>query len=175
MILTQSGHDNFVFIGDRPAQILAIVHDAASNLAYTGDKLGPYQVLDRVRAYVQDHQHDAGYMTTMRRIVLSTGITWGQKYDGIVAKQINELLAGSFVNPLIYVLPVSSRLLTSVAVNTKLHGICVRTPHKLAVTRFVGLYAGFDGEAAYPSQPTPVEALAMLDVIQTLYMSHAPK
>lgn len=162
------------FIGDRPAQILAIVHNASNDLRYTGDKLGPYQVLDRVEQYIEDHSKDAGYLTSQRRIVLSTGITWGQRYDGIVAKQINKLLAGSFVHPIVYVLPVSDRLLTSVAVNAKLNGICIRTGLKQQVTRFLGTYVSFEGEIAYPSQPTPVEALRILDLIEGTVLVDPP-
>lgn len=152
------------YMGDRPAQLCGIV--AAADLRYTGDRLTPFQVLALVERYIEENKNKTGYMTTQRRILLSTGLMWAQKYDGVVAKQLNTLISGAFIAPLVYVLPVSSRLVTAHAINTKLLEICTRTELRRETTRFLGTWVDFSGDAMSPSQPTPLEALNIIDLIE---------
>jgi len=173
---------DLVFIGDRPAQLCALVLDSPVN--YTGDKLDPFAVYKCVERYVTDNYTDhhgnpasspraAAYRITQRHIVLSTGLTWAPKYDGMAAKQINTLLRESFITPIIYVLPVSSRILLGHAINAKLAALCVSSQSRINYTRFLGRYTPgrFEGDAAYPTQPTPTEVLALVQVIQALGQS----
>jgi len=170
-----------IFIGDRPAQMCALVLDEPTR--YTGDKLDPFAVHKLVERYVTDNNkpdyatvaHHA-YRVTQRHIVLSTGLTWAPKYDGMAAKQINTLLQESFVTPIIYVLPVSTRILLGHAINAKLAALCASSQSRRSYTRFLGhnphtYMPGFAGDAAYPTQPTPQEVLDMLQVIEVLTQS----
>jgi len=179
---------DLVFIGDRPAQMCAMVLDAP--LKYTGDKLDPFAVYRCVELYVTDRNTATAYRITQRHIVLSTGLTWAPKYDGVAVKQINTLLQESFVTPIIFVLPVSSRILLGHAINAKLQDLCRSSRSRQDHTRFLGDYRllaaasprigvrgslggaasayGFAGDAAHPTQPTPTEVLALLQVIQVL-------
>jgi hypothetical protein len=88
----------------------------------------------------------------------------------MAAKQINTLLRESFVTPIIYVLPVSSRILLGHSINQKLAALCVSAQSRINHTRFLGRYTPgrFEGDAAYPTQPTPTEVLDLLQVIQAL-------
>jgi len=171
----------------------AMVLDAP--LKYTGDKLDPFAVYRCVERYVTDQNTARAsqartYHITQRHIVLSTGLTWAPKYDGMAVKQINTLLRECFVTPIIYVLPVSSRILLGHAINAKLQDLCRSSRSRQDHTRFLGDYRlatssppriglrgslggaasgyGFTGDAAYPTQPTPTEVLALLQVIQVL-------
>jgi hypothetical protein len=161
---------DLVFIGDRPAQMCALVLDAP--LKYTGDKLDPFMVQRQVERYITDAT-GANDDLNERHIVLSTGLTWAPKYDGMAMKQINTLLLDSVVAPIVYVLPVSSRILLGHAINAKLAAICVSSPPRLRHTRFLGYnphtyMPGFAGNPEYPAQPTPTEVLALLQVIEVL-------
>jgi len=171
----------------------ALVLDAP--LKYTGDKLDPFMVYRCVERYVTDHNNTTAtaYRLTQRHIVLSTGLTWAPKYDGMAAKQINTILQASYVTPIIYVLPVSSRILLGHSINQKLADLCVSSSSRQDHTRFLGNYRllpsalewlgvrdslggaasgyGFAGDAAYPTQPTPQEVLDMLQVIEVLTQS----
>jgi hypothetical protein len=152
---------NPIFIGDRPAQICALVLDAP--LTYTGDKSDPFAVYRMVERYVTDYHNNAAYRLMARRIVLSTGLTWAPKYDGMAAKQVNTLLQESYVTPIIFVLPVSTRILLGHAINTKVANLCTSAHSRRLFTH---LLPGFEGDASYPTQPTPSEALELVRSVQ---------
>jgi len=167
---------DLVFIGDRPAQLCALVLDEP--LRYTGDKLDPFAVYKCVERYVTDnytdHHGNTAYRITQRVIVLSTGLTWAPKYDGMAMKQINTLLRESFVTPFIFVMPVSTRILLGHAINAKLRELCTssqsRRDHTFLLDgRVDDRHAPcFEGDAAYPAQPTPSEALALANTVKAL-------
>jgi hypothetical protein len=105
-------------------------------------------------------------------------------------KQINTLLTKTPVTPIIFVLPVSSRILLGHSINAKLADLCRSSRSRADHTRFLGDYRllasasprigvrgslggaasgyGFAGDAAYPAQPTPTEVLDILKVIKAL-------
>ena len=143
-----------VFIGDRAAQFCALVRGAP--LIYTGDRLTTFDVQKLVERYVEHLAERPDRLVETRKIVLSTGLAWSPKYDGMIGKQLKTLLAESFLTPRIYVLGVSSRLLTSSDMNIRIERQCNAGIMRRQNALFLG---GFDASAAYPQQPTAAEAL----------------
>jgi len=150
-----------------------------SPLTYTGDKLDPFMVQRQVERYVTDHnaapwriiQH-TDYPVTHHVIVLSTGLTWASKYDGMAVKQVNTLLRNCAYPPVIFVMPVSTRILLGHAINVKLRVMCESSQQRRDRTWFLDGRVDdrrapcFEGDVAYPTQPTPTEALALLRTVQ---------
>jgi hypothetical protein len=164
---------DLIFIGDRPAQRCALVLD--SPVKYTGERLDPFLVQRMVERYVTDYETTAEIRR--RHVVLSTGLTWAPKYTGMVSKQISTILRGlGYATPAVFVLPVSTRILLGHAINTKLADLCVamRSRTRNHRTYFLGhrddqhpsQRRSFAGDAADPTQPTPVEVMDILAQIQ---------
>lgn len=190
--------DGITWIGDRPAQLGALVTSA--DLRYVADKLTPFEVYERVEQYVNDHIHASisvgtntsvaagprytarytaqqaarwrAFMTTQRRIVLSTGLMWAVKYEGMVVKQLMKLLSSAFVTPRIFVLPVPENVLVGREANTKLLSVCTRSQVIRDNVIFLGTYMGIQGDATWQAQPTPAEVLAVIDLVNNTHMEH---
>lgn len=164
---------SLVFIGDRPAQLAALVLDAS--VTYTSDRADPFMVQRLVESYLRDRLDD-DWQQGRRRVVLSTGLTWAPKYDGMAARQVNTLVE-TYVNPLtrlppyVYVLPVSTSYVLGHSLNEKLDEMCDATARRRNNALFLGgahpLW-NFTGDVNSPLSPTPVEVLALADVLKTL-------
>ena len=143
-----------IFIGDRAAQFCALVRGA--QLTYTGDRLSTFQVQKLVESYVEYLAEHSHLLIEPRKVILSTGLAWSPKYDGMIGKQLKTLLAESFVTPAIYVLGVSTRVLGSSDMNIRIERQCQGGVMRRQRVCFLG---AFQGSVAYPQQPTAQEAL----------------
>lgn len=152
---------DLAFIGDRPAQMAALVLDAP--VTYTTDRADPFMVQRLVERWIA-----RAIGTRGTRVILSTGLTWAPKYDGMAARQVNTLIGGA---TRIYVLPVSSSHILGHALNVKLEQICEGSRLRREFSMFLGgahpLWS-FAGNTISPLSPTPVEILTLADVITNL-------
>lgn len=181
--MTTSDLASLVFIGDRPAQMAALVLDAS--VTYTSDRADPFMVQRLVESYVSDQglARPAGSLTSRhvaRRIILSTGLTWAPKYDGMAARQVNTLIQSGSAHPprslhpftpRVYVLPVSSSHILGHALNIKLDQMCEASQMRSEFSVFLGgahPFWSFAGDTTSPLSPTPVEILSLSEVLKIL-------